>query len=139
MRAFMRFIRGIYFSLFILFYKIAEGQWPAAWEFDLYKGVIWQSVVMLFLYVSVVNIFTVDLYRSALYNLLLIGGALTITSINWYVIVFSGAGIRFEKEFRKFSYVKKSAFYGTAVIIIIGAGGVLYQTMEAHLRAIGFE
>ncbi len=132
-------LRNAYFSLFILFYNLGGRHLPAALEFDLYKGVIWQSIVMWFLFSSPLNVVPFLGANSNIYKFILVVLSIVVAFLNWYIIINSGAGSRFVRDFHKFTNIKKVSFYFTAIGITVFAGFLFYISGLAHRKAIRVE
>ena len=94
---------------------------------------------MWFLFSSPLNIVPFFAENAHAYKVTLILLSVGIAFVNWHIVINSGAGSQFVKDFRSIARSKKIALYATAVGITIFAGFLFYISGSMHRHAVGVE
>jgi hypothetical protein len=91
----------LYKMLFALFYKLGSGQWPAAFDADVHKGVIGVSLLEAIFALSISNIIEAKSGHNLVFShwwlwVFFLG----LVGLNYYFLVSLKLGIDFLPEFR---------------------------------------
>jgi hypothetical protein len=133
----MRGVRELYLSLFVLFFRIGAGQWPAFMNADAFNGVTGLTVIESFFALSVSGwIESVAGRHLDLNRWEIVIAVLAIFCANYYFLIFKGVGVAFEKEFNHFPKSKRVALRLAAIGIVLAIGVFFFLSGIVFRRSL---
>ena len=131
-------MKEIYLSIFILGFKIGEGQWPAAMKADAHKGVVIVTLLEAIFALSVLSFVEVVEGRSFDFPKWVIAFAfVALYFANHFYLVTKHQGATFERQFGTFPKSKRIRIYATATCIFVGVWVAFFVTADAYRQMIG--
>ena len=137
----VRALKELYLSVFVIFYRVAAGLWPATFNADAHKGVAGLSAVEGLLGLSAFAWLQVLASRRFELNPLIIGAIfLLLYFVNNFFLVSRRAGVEFNTEFNRFSVVKRTLLCAGAIAVVItslitfGISITAYQGAFSHAK-----
>lgn len=125
----------LYLSVFVLFYRIAAGLWPKAFNADAHKGVAGLTMVEGLFALSIYSWLEIAMRRRFEVNPLLIGAALALIYFcNNHFLVGRGIGIKFENRFSEFPRIKRIVLRLGALGVVLIAATAFYLSMAMHQK-----
>jgi hypothetical protein len=119
-------LKEAYLSLFILFFKMSFGQWPAKSKANAHTGVLGIAIVENFLLLSVFLGLQIETEKRIELQRWAIGVGLTLPIIlNYYFLIIRRHGIIFEKKFNTFDKGKRMTLLSVAVAIILTIAAIM--------------
>ena len=120
-------LSNLYFSIFVLFYRLLRGLWPAQFNADAHKGVAgvsfveWLLLLSLFEWVQIGTGHRFGFGQLTAAVVLLVG-----FFVNYYFLIVLRFGLEFEKQFNHFSLARRVALRGCAIAFVLIAVAVFY-------------
>jgi len=129
----MRTLKEVAQTLFVLFYRLGRGAWPAQFNADAHKGAAGITFVKALFAPSLFDwyqIYTAGQLRPA--HWLMGAAAALIYALNYYYWVSLGTGTAFERKFDTLSKRRKIVLYAAAVLIAIVSGVLFFFSVNVY-------
>jgi hypothetical protein len=128
-------VREAFLSIFVLFYQLLAGLWPAQMNADAHKGVVGISVVELLFGLSIFNWLQIETGHQASFNRTIAAVILVLGFLaNYYVLVVRRMGVMFVKEFNQFRIGKRVALRLIAVGLTAACVFMFYLSVTEFRR-----
>ena len=112
--------KEIYFSIFVLFYRLFKGAWPPQFNAENHNGAAGVSLVQVFLFMGLESWIAIYLGHPIKLKPWMMGGAgVVIYFANCYFLLERRVGIEFEKQFNDFPKITRIALLTIAAEIFI--------------------
>jgi hypothetical protein len=132
----MTWVKTLYLSVFLAFYRLGQGLWPARLNFDALRGVGGVSAIGIILALNMSGWLEVVLKKHLAYSQTSLGiFSIIFLAINYHILVIRGAGVRFEHESSYMPRGKRILIYVIGASVVLATAVFSYYSVAAYREA----
>lgn len=127
--------RQLYLSIYVLFFRLVRGAWPAAMRAEAYNGAFGITLLGFFLFVTV-GIWLELLTGSTLFLMgyVLFPFSMLLFAGNVFFLIKKGYGTEFESEFTNMPDKKRKTLKALATSIVVGVVALFVYSLTLYMK-----